>query len=375
MKILYVTTVGITMIFFKTFIKQLIDEGHIVDIATNETDYKVDECYKKWGCKIYPLSCSRTPFNVGAIKAINEIRKIVKENGYELVHCHTPIAAMSTRIACRSLRKKGVRVFYSAHGFHFYKGAPLKNWLFYYPVEKICSYFTDVLITINQEDYALAKKKMKAKQIEYVPGVGIDVSRFKNTQVNKIAKRQKIGVPEDAFLLFSVGELNENKNHQIIIKAMSKLNNPNVHYAIAGIGDKRECLLAMAEELGLSKHVHLLGYRKDVPELNYISDVFCFPSYREGLPVALMEAMVCGLPVVCSDIRGNNDLIQEGQGGFLCEPKDISMFAEKINELSCNIELREQMRCVNLDVVKSFSIDNVNKQMQLIYEVNLNEKN
>ena len=163
MKILYVTTIGSTMNFFKSFIGELISEGHTVDIACNNSKSPVPEIYSDWGCNIYPISCTRSPMNKGTVKAISELKKIVAENKYDIVHCHTPIAAMCTRLACKDLRKNGVRVIYTAHGFHFYNGAPKKNWLMYYPVEKICAKYTDTLITINKEDYEFAKKKMKAK--------------------------------------------------------------------------------------------------------------------------------------------------------------------------------------------------------------------
>ena len=163
MKILYVTTIGLTMIFFKGLVKELIDVGHIVDIACNEETHKVPDCYREWGCKVYEIDCSRSPLSNGNIRAIRELKRIVYENHYDIVHCHTPIAGACTRLACKDFRKYGVKVFYTAHGFHFYKGAPIKNWLLFYPIEKLCSRFTDTLITINKEDYSLAKKRMKAE--------------------------------------------------------------------------------------------------------------------------------------------------------------------------------------------------------------------
>ena len=156
MKILYITTIGGTMNFFQSFIQRLVQEGHTVDIACNNTTSKVAGFYYELGCNVYAIQTSRSPLNKGNIRAIRQIKTLVENNHYDIVHCHTPIAAMCTRIACRRARKQGTKVFYTAHGFHFYKGAPLKNWLVYYPVEKICSYFTDILITINREDYALS---------------------------------------------------------------------------------------------------------------------------------------------------------------------------------------------------------------------------
>ena len=369
MKILYVTTIGITMYFFNSFIKNLLDAGHTVDIATNEHTSPLPACYSEWNCNIYHLDTSRSPLSKGNLAAIKQIKKLVKDNGYDIVHCHTPIAAMCTRLACRSMRKQGTKVFYTAHGFHFYKGSPKLNWLLYYPIEKLCAPFTDKLITINKEDYALAKNKFSAKEICYVPGVGIDLSSFENVCSNENAKRREIGITEDDFLLLSVGELNENKNHSIIIKALAKLANPSVHYAIAGLGDKQNQLLELTSSLGVEKQVHLLGYRKDIPELNFSADVFCFPSFREGLPVSMMEAMASGLPIVCSRIRGNTDLIKDGEGGFLCAPDDVDGFKNAIEKLLADSSLREKMGAVNKEAVKKYDISAVLEEMRIIYDI------
>ena len=194
MKILYITTVGGTMCFFTSFIRQLLDDGNTVDIATNEsTGSLVPSCYREWGCNIYQLSCTRSPLDIRAnLRTIGEIKKIVKEGEYDIVHCHTPIAAMCTRIACYSLRKKlGLRVFYTAHGFHFFTGAPVKNWLLYYPVEWIYSWWTDVLITINKEDYKRASTHLHAKKTVYIPGVGIDTAKFAPPPNGRERKRRK----------------------------------------------------------------------------------------------------------------------------------------------------------------------------------------
>ena len=335
MRILYVTTISLTMnSFFKPHIEMLVKEGNHVDIACNYKDLALADLYKELGCNFYQIDFSRSPLSKNNIKAFGQLKKVIKNGGYDIVHCHTPNAAVVTRLVCSKFRKKnGLKVFYTAHGFHFYKGAPKLNWMVYYPIEKFCSKFTDKLITINKEDYELAKNKFKAKEVHYVPGVGVDLSKFENVHVDKNSKRREIGVPEDAFLLLSVGELNENKNHQIIIKALAKLNNPNIHYAIAGVGDKREYLLALADELGVSEQLHLLGYRKDIPELNHSADVFCFPSIREGLPLAPIEAMACGLPVIAARNRGTIELVVPDENGFLCECQDATAFASSIEKI------------------------------------------
>ena len=364
MKILYVTTVGITMTFFRSYIRQLLDEGHTVEIATNESETPIPECYREWGCAVHPISTSRSPFSAGNLKAVRQLRRLTAENRYDIVHCHTPLAAMCTRLACKKARRQyGARVLYTAHGFHFYKGAPLKNWLIYYPIERICSRWTDVLITINGEDYALAKK-MKAKQVAYVPGVGIDVDRFRSVSVDRGEKRRELGIPEDAFLLASVGELNENKNHQVVIRAMAAISRADVHYAIAGVGESKDSLTALAKELGLEERVHLLGYRRDVDELFHCADLMVHPSIREGLPVAVMEGMACGLPLLCSRIRGNTDLV-DASGGMLFDPTSVSQCKEALERMM-TADLKAMGR-VNLERVKQFSIGEINQRMYQLY--------
>lgn len=366
MKILYVTTVGATMNFFRNFIEELTLAGHTVDIATNDSTRKVPDYYKDFGCRVFSLPCSRSPINKGNWDSVGQIRKLVEEEKYDIVHCHTPIAAACTRLACRKLRKtQGVRVFYTAHGFHFYKGAPLKNWLFYYPIEKICSNFTDILITINKEDYAFAKKNLNAKKTEFVPGVGIDISKIDNVQVDRNAKRQEIGVPQDAVLFTSVGELSVRKNHKLMIEAIAKTDNKKIHYVIAGIGAMDSELRSFAEEHKIAHRVHLLGFRKDIAEIYKASDACCLPSFQEGLPVSVMEAMACGLPVICSRIRGNTDLI-DSSGGVLFNPNSVDeCYQALVDVLNSDME---QLGKVNKERVANYSVDKITLKMKNLYE-------
>ena len=353
------------MNFFISLTQKLIQEGNTVDVASNDTLKPISNIYAELGCKVFNISCTRAPLSLKSFAAIKEIQEIVKQGHYDIVHCHTPIAGVCTRLACKSFRKNGLKVIYTAHGFHFYKGAPIKNWLVYYPIEKYCSRFTDVLITINREDYALAKKKMKAQKTEYVPGVGIDVDKFKNTVVDRTAKRKELGIPENAFLLLSVGELNANKNHQIVIRALAQLNDSNIHYMIAGKGDLHDELICLANRLGVAKQVHLLGYRKDVAELYKTADVDVFPSIREGLGLAAIEGMAAGLPLVCSDNRGTKEYAINGKGALVCN--SINDFASAIDRLHTDPRLRDELGQAGVAEIEMFSEKRVNKTMLQIY--------
>ena len=352
------------MNFFKSIIRDLMADGHSVDIITNEKESNVSDCFRQWGCAVYGMDTSRSPLNKGNLKAIKQIRKLVEKEKYEVVHCHTPIAAMCTRLACRKARKKGTQVIYTAHGFHFYKGAPKKNWLLFYPIEKLCAKYTDLLITINKEDYAFAKRKLKAKKIDYVPGVGIDLEKFGQHTIDVTEKRKELGVPSSAKLLLSVGELNENKNHKTVIKAIADM---DVYYVIAGKGPQKESLELLIEELGLKERVKLLGYRSDVNELCQVADAYVLPSIREGLNVSIMEAMASGLPVVCGNIRGNVDLIDEGLGGSLFSPLSVEDCKQALTKTlgACKKTLGEY----NLDKIKKFSLATVNEKMKELYGV------
>lgn len=316
---------------------------------------------------LHNIPFERSPIKINNISAFRQLKKIISENEYDVIHCHTPVAAFLTRLAARKVRKKGTKVIYTAHGFHFFKGAPLKNWLIFFPVEWISSFFTDVLITINKEDYAFAKRYMYAKRIEYVHGVGINEKKLASSAVSREEKRKELGIPENAKVLFSVGELNENKNHEVIIKAIAKLNNPDIHYMVAGKGNKEDYLNQLSASLGIQDKVHLLGYRTDINELLQCSDIFCFPSKREGLSVALMEAAGAGLPVVCSDIRGNSDIIEDGEGGYLCKPTDVDAFTDRISRLIGDEELCAKMSEINKNNIKNFVLGSVVEEMRKIY--------
>lgn len=357
MKILYITTIGGTMRFFESLIKDLLDAGNVVDIATNEDDSKVPTCYREWNCKIWHISCTRSPLNSGNLKAVHEIRDILKNRHYDIVHCHTPIAAACTRFACRPLRKKGVKVFYTAHGFHFYTGAPLKNWLVYYPIEKLCAHWTDVLITINKEDFKRANKHLKAKKVIYIPGVGVDIEKFKPKSSGREHIRTELRLNSDQTVLLSVGELNANKNHERVIRALRGL---DIVYVIVGKGDLQVKLKDIAQKCGVD--VRMMGYRKDVADFYDAADFYILPSLREGLNVSLMEAMASSLTCLAGNIRGNVDLI-DAKGGYLFNPKSVKDIRNAIEKaFNLDVEQRSAKGKYNLNKVRSFGLHKVNEK-------------
>lgn len=367
-KVLFVATVVKKHInvFHLPYLQWFQEQRYETHVCARD-DFNGEECIIPHCDKHFDIPFERSPLNQNNIKAYRRLKKIINENNYEIIHCHTPVAAMLTRLAARRARKKGTKVIYTAHGFHFFKGAPLLNWLIYFPVEFICSFFTDVLITINQEDYKLAKGIMKAKNIEYIPGVGIDIEKYKNIQVDKKAKRKELGVSEDAFILLSVGEINKNKNHEVIIEALNRLNNPNICYCIAGQGELKDYLKNKIISLGLQNQVHLLGYRKDINELCHIADIFCFPSRREGLGLAALEAMAVGLPIITSNVHGINDYSIQGITGIKCNPSSVNEFKDAIQKLMCDVDFRIKTSKNNKLLSQNFDINLVKEVMIKIY--------
>lgn len=355
----------------------LLNEGYQVDVIANfkQGNTISDERIKELEQKLQQLNVSAyhvpIPRKITDIKGILESYKEVKrqcdERAYTLVHCHSPIGGVIARLAAKKTRRTGTKVIYTAHGFHFYKGAPIKNWLIFYPIEKICARWTDVLITINKEDFAFSKQRMKANRIEYIPGVGIDTSKFKLENLNRDNKKEELGLPPKSFILLSVGELNANKNHEVVIKALAQIGDTKMHYIIAGRGELQQYLIDLATSLGVEKQLHLLGYRTDIPELYNIANVFVFPSFREGLSVSLMEAMASGLPCVASDIRGNVDLIVPKQGGVLFTPDNVSELAAAISNLIYNQELERAMGDYNQQIIVQFDKAKVNEEIKNIY--------
>ena len=368
-RVLFVATVVKThiMTFHIPFLKMFKEMGwETTVVAKNDYDDPSD-CQIPYCDHYIDMPFVRQPIDFNNLKCYKKLKKIIDDGEYDIVHCHTPVGGVLGRLAARQARKKGTRVMYTAHGFHFYKGAPLKNWLFYYPAEKVCARFSDAIITINKEDFALAKQRFSKTRIFYLPGVGIDVEKFSQENGCDIDLRKTYQITQEEKIVFSVGELNENKNQKVIVKSLTAEGMDNVYYLIAGNGENREWLEKYAAELGVNNRVHFLGYRRDIENLLKNADVFVFPSYREGLPVSLMEAMASGIPMVASRVRGNVDLIEDGVNGFLCDPDDAEDFAKKITLLLNDSQTTERFCEENKERIKKFEQKAILEEIRKIY--------
>lgn len=368
-KALIVTTVsGFVPQFEMNNVRILQDMGYEVHYATNYNNpsYGTDNSrLDGTGIIQHQIDFVRSPFAISENRKVyNQLKKLMTEIRFDLVHCHTPMGAAMARIVAKKTNTKPV--IYTVHGLHFYKGAPIMNWLIYYPVEKLLSRFTDVLITINQEDYHRAQG-FHAKRVKYIPGVGIDSNKAEALIVDKASKKKELGLNEDTKIIITVGELIKRKNYETAITAFAKANLSNTVLLICGHGVEEDKLRTLVRQLGVVDKVIFLGYRVDVCEIMKCSDLFFFPSYQEGLSVALMEAMSVGLPIICSRIRGNVDLIKHSQGGYLYAPTDVVGFTTALKNIMCNPELQHKFSKNNLKNIKRYDIKNVDKMMKKIY--------
>lgn len=359
-------------------IRLLLDMGYEVHVACNfrkgnTCDNKriqklVYELHKmhvvchQWDCPrglLPPTEC---------VRAFWQMMRLMEYSGFAWVHCHSPIGGALARTAAHL---KKIRVIYTAHGFHFYKGAPFRNWLFYYPAEKLLAHWTDFLITVNQEDERFARRHLRAGKIWWIPGIGIE-TKERSGAMKCVNSRErfcrKYQIPQNAQILLSVGELSKRKNHQTVLAALAKLHRKDVYYIICGQGEQKDRLIKQAHALGIAKYVRMPGYVEDVKSHYAYADLFLFPSLQEGLPVALMEAMAAGLACIVSDIRGNRELMDD-RGGRLFSPGSAVQAQEKIKELLENPDLRKTCGQYNQKKIERFSLDVVQRRMRQIYRV------
>ena len=351
--------------------------GYQVDVACNfnfgsiTSDSRVNEFKEELanaGIGTFNIPIPRSIFKINKIvKSYWMVKQLCKKNKYEIIHCHSPIGGVIARLAAKKEKKNGTKVIYTAHGFHFFKGAPLFNWLFFYPIEKYCSKLTDCIITINKEDYYRAKEKFHAKDVLYVPGIGVHVDEIQNINVEKNKLLEELGLSENDFVIMSIGQISVRKNQKCIIEAMSRIKNKKIKYVIVGFGELELELRKLVKKLGLDDRIIFTGYRKDAKALLHCANVFAFPSLQEGLPVSLMEAMAVGLPIVASDIRGNNDLIEDGVNGYLYDCCDAKSFSKGILKLFNDQQLCNEMSMNNKKIIRNFDRTQVQCLMKKIF--------
>jgi glycosyltransferase involved in cell wall biosynthesis len=370
MKLLYVTSLSGKRInrFMKSAIVAAKELNIEFDIACNmdgadKIGYQHD-C-DTYGIKAHHIPFHRNPLSPKNIRAYSKLKRLMKDNNYDIVHCNTPIGGLLGRLCAKKMDIKSV--IYQAHGFHFWKGAPLKNWLFYYPIEKKLAKVTDYYLTINKEDFTLSQKfKIRYGGLrKLIHGVGIDKIRT-ISDAEKTSLKNSLGIFNNQKVLISVGELNNNKNHKLLINALSKIKNDSIVCLICGEGKKRNFLEKMIKAKHLENVVHLLGFRSDVDKLLQISSLFIFPSFREGLPISLMEAIECSVPCSASRIRGVVDLLPGSS--LLFSPNSVNELTAAINQLN-NRDLLNNEIAINSINISKYEFDNVVKELKDIYSL------
>lgn len=366
-KVLFSATVDSHILAFHLpYLKYFKEKGYEVHVATNG-DEEIPYCDKK-----HKISFERKPFKINNLKAIKQLKKIIEKEKFDIIHTHTPMGSVVTRLAAKNARKKyNTRVIYTAHGFHFYKGASKINWLIFYPVEKFLAKYTDDLITINKEDYELAKNKFKTK-VYYVPGVGIDPNKFdiNMTEQEKSDLRKSLGLNDDDFVMIYPAELNKNKNQIFLINIMEELIKKynNIHLLLPGKDSYNGYYQQIVREKKLENYVHFLGFRKDIPKLLRISDISVASSLREGLPVNIIEAMFVGLPVVATVSRGTCDLIENGKNGYVVNQFDDVNFIKNIENIYLkNIDIKKMSES-GKEKANNYLLSDVLEEYKKIYE-------
>lgn len=366
-KILYITTVSRTInAFLVPHIEMLIKEGHQVDCACS-IDKVIDNSLIENGVNIYEIPFSRNPLHPTNIKSFKKLVKIQNENKYDIIHVHTPVASVYGRLL--KVKFPNLKTIYTVHGFHFHKGAPLINWAIYYPIEKFMSKFTDIMITINSEDYERAKK-FNIKEVYKINGVGIDLKEYNSYNFDKTKIRKSLGLKENDFVILMIAEINKNKNHKQMIDAIEILKDKgikNLKVICAGDGVLFNEVCNYIKEKNLENFIKMLGFRTNINELIVSCDIGILMSYREGLPRNVMELMACGKPVIGTDTRGIRDIIKDGFNGFIVNLGDYINTANNIEKFMLDHELLKTFSLNSNIYIKQYSIDYINNQLLKVY--------
>lgn len=364
-KRILVTSTDLMMVqFLVPHVINLSENGFEVEIACSDVGGRMEEVRQKLNNHvqaIHVVRLVRSPASPTNLKGYQDMKKVINAGHYDIIWTNEPVMGVATRLAAKKARKHGTKVLYMVHGFHFFTGAPKVNWIMFYPIEMFASRFCDEIVTINHEDYERAQK-MHTPAVKYIHGIGVNTERLqKKERQGNI--REELGLKQDDFLVLSVGELNENKNHRVIIQALGHLKDRAIHYIICGKGVQLEALQSLAKENNIEDHIHFLGYRTDVVDICSQADVFAFPSHREGLGLAALEAMYSGLPLITSNVRGPVDFMIDGETGYTCSPDDEAAFADAIKKIKSDVAVRIRMGENNRKIVQNYCLESVKKEV------------
>lgn len=366
-RVLYVAvSQGHLAVFHRPYLRWLRERGYVVDIAAGASPgFAVPEADH-----VHEIAFARSPFSRRNWQAFRSLRQLIRDNRYTLVHCHTPVASALTRLAARFSKDRPF-VMYTAHGFHFYPAAPLRNWLIWFPLEWALTRLTDVLVTINRWDYDAARRRLRARAARLIPGIGVDLQRFVPwSEALRTAKRDELGIPGEAFVILYIAEFIPRKNHAFLIRALDRIRTqvPTVRLMLAGDGPLQDEVRAECVRRGLADRVDLLGFRRDIPDLANAAHLAVSSSRHEGLPIGLAEVMACGVPIVVSEDRGHRELVVEGTTGHIFAQDDEECFVQHVVSLAKNPTRRKAMGSAAREHVQRFSLEAALPAMVQIYE-------
>jgi glycosyltransferase involved in cell wall biosynthesis len=352
--------------FHLPYIHYFIEQGYEVWATAND-DRNNRKMLTDLGVKCIDTSFSRNSLSIKNFKAYKEMKEIFKKEKFELVHVHTPIAAVLTRYAFKYADYG--KIIYTAHGFHFFKGAPLKNWMLYYTMEKLAIDKTDYLITINKEDYDRSLKMGFDKdKVSFVHGVGVEDKTIELTEYQKMELKQKLRIESQSQIISYVAELNINKNHEFLLRNWKEIKekNPLSTLLIIGFGKNEEKLKIYVKEKGL-RDVFFLGYREDVASILQITDIICLLSFREGLPKSIMEGMMYETPAIVSDTRGLKDLVEDGVSGKVVKLNNDEELKNAFNIMLQDTDVYNNMKKAAYSRVNKYKTCNVINEYKAIY--------
>ncbi len=370
-KVLFVATVFRFFNFEKSDMQILSDMGYEIHTASNMIDYidhRDDGTLQGLQIEKHQVAFGRSPLSKKSITAYRQLKKILSEYHFDIIHCHTPVASAILRLAAIKTRKKGTKIIYTDHGFHFHKKSSIASWLLYFPVEYFMSFFTDLIITINKEDLRLIKK-FPVKQVRYIPGVGVDTDFIAKQDVDSSLIRKQFNVPEKSFLIVSIGELSTRKNHEVIIRAIAEIKESNLYYLIFGVGDKKDYLADLCIRLGIQERVIFAGNypHNEICKYIHAADIGAIPSLIEGLGLVGIETLAAGKPLVGSNVHGINDYLINNITGVSCNPKDVKGFKDAINKLRTDKDFYAECCKAALLKAKEFDINIVRDLMKHYY--------
>jgi glycosyltransferase involved in cell wall biosynthesis len=367
-KALIITTIsGFAPKFEANNIKTLLSMGYEIHYASNFNIpvYKTEKFDNSFIIE-HQIDFARSPYRIiSNIKAYKQMKKLLESHKFNIIHCHTPMGGFIGRLANKNAKFKAYMI-YTAHGFHFYKGAPIVNWLFYYPIEKYMSRYTDTLITINKEDFNIAKKKFFMKNIEYFFEPGFDYNRY---NIMNSIKANKFNYLNDGYeiVLLTVGELNKNKNQKVVIEALTYLKDLNIRYILCGEGNRKKYLHKLSKRYGVEDKLLFLGYRNDINEILKYADIYIMPSIREGFGLAAIEAMAAGLPIIATNNRGSREYLIQDQADLLCNYNRPDQFASAIRKLYNDKTLINNLKKNNVNIARNYDYSRITPMIMKVY--------